>query len=179
MGRRPAFMCGLTLAGDLRQSDGMSNVAALLARYGEYHRDTRNIATHMLGIPLIVLAVEVLLSRPVVGGGVTPAMAAAALAALWYVRLDLALGMVMAALLALGAWAGVVLAGLPTAQWLGWGLGLFVVGWAIQFIGHYFEGRKPAFVDDLKSLMVGPLFVVAEVVFLLGLRRELAAQVRG
>ena len=35
------------------------------------------------------------------------------------------------------------------ASWLGTGLGLFLVGWVIQFIGHAFEGRKPAFVDDL------------------------------
>jgi uncharacterized membrane protein YGL010W len=52
-------------------------------------------------------------------------------------------------------------------------LGLFFVGWVIQFIGHYFEGKKPAFVDDLVGLLVGPLFVVAEVAFALGLRAEL------
>ena len=36
-----------------------------LARYAAYHRDRRNVATHLVGIPMIVLAVEVLLSRPV------------------------------------------------------------------------------------------------------------------
>jgi uncharacterized membrane protein YGL010W len=50
--------------------------------------------------------------------------------------------------------------------------------WIIQFIGHAFEGRKPAFLDDLKSLLVGPLFVVAELAFMLGLRRELEAAIR-
>jgi uncharacterized membrane protein YGL010W len=156
----------------------MTAVATTLARYGEYHRDPRNIATHMIGIPMIVLAVEVLLSRPLLWGGVTPAMLAAGVAALWYLRLDLALGAVMAVLLALGAWAGLAFADLPTAAWLGWGIGLFVVGWALQFVGHWFEGRKPAFVDDLKSLLVGPLFVVAEAAFALGFRRDLAAVVR-
>ena len=53
---------------------------------------------------------------------------------------------------------------------LGSGIGLFVVGWLIQFIGHYYEGKKPAFVDDIMGLIIGPLFVVAEVVFALGLR---------
>jgi uncharacterized membrane protein YGL010W len=48
-----------------------------------------------------------------------------------------------------------------------------VLGWLIQFVGHYYEGRKPAFVDDLMGLAVGPLFVVAELAFLLGLRSEL------
>jgi uncharacterized membrane protein YGL010W len=50
------------------------------------------------------------------------------------------------------------------------GVAMFVVGWAIQFVGHHYEGRKPAFVDDVTGLIVGPLFVVAELAFMLGLR---------
>ena len=37
---------------------------------------------------------------------------------------------------------------------------------------HGRRGRKPAFVDDVMGLVVGPLFVVAELAFLLGLRKE-------
>ena len=43
----------------------------------------------------------------------------------------------------------------------------------IQFVGHYWEGRKPAFVDDLVGLLVGPMFVVAEWLFALGWNRPL------
>lgn len=32
---------------------------------------------------------------------------------------------------------------------------LFVVGWIIQFIGHYFEGKKPEFLSDWRFLFVG------------------------
>ena len=39
-------------------------------------------------------------------------------------------------------------------------------------MGHYYEGKKPAFVDDIMGLIIGPLFVAAEVVFALGLRSE-------
>lgn len=35
----------------------------LMAQYAAYHRDRRNIATHFVGIPLIVFAVGVLLAR--------------------------------------------------------------------------------------------------------------------
>ena len=49
----------------------------------------------------------------------------------------------------------------------------FVVGWVIQFVGHYYEGRKPAFVDDLVGLLVGPMFVVAEWMFMLGWNKPL------
>lgn len=157
----------------------MRALAQSLSRYGEYHRDRRNVATHLIGIPMIVLAVVVLLSRPLftfAGFAATPAMIASTLAVIWYLRLDMRFGIVMALLLALLQLVGLELAALPTAQWLGWGIGLFVVGWIFQLIGHGFEGRKPAFFDDLKSLLVGPLFVVAEVAFMLGMCRVLRAQ---
>jgi uncharacterized membrane protein YGL010W len=32
---------------------------------------------------------------------------------------------------------------------------LFVVGWILQFIGHYFEGKPPEFFKDRRFLLVG------------------------
>ncbi|MHC5352335.1 Mpo1 family 2-hydroxy fatty acid dioxygenase [Metapseudomonas furukawaii] len=146
-----------------------------LGQYAEYHRDRRNIATHFVGIPMIVLAVAVLLSRPgfeAFGLWLSPAALVSLLSARFYFRLDGAYGLVMAMVLLLCLWVGAGLAVQSTALWLGAGLALFVVGWIIQFVGHHYEGRKPAFVDDLSGLIVGPLFVVAELGFLMGLRRE-------
>lgn len=154
----------------------MKNLVDHLSQYAAYHRDPRNIASHFIGIPLIVVAVTVLLSRPGVdclGLWISPALFVALASAWFYLRLDRALGAVMSVLLALCLWLGAVLAAQATAMWLGAGVGLFVVGWAIQFVGHYWEGRKPAFVDDVMGLIVGPLFVVAELAFLLGMRRGL------
>ncbi|GAA6118015.1 Mpo1-like protein [Acidovorax sp. FG27] len=146
-----------------------------LAQYAAYHRDPRNIQTHFVGVPMIMLAVVVLLSRPgwsVGGVPVSPAVLAALASCVFYARLDLryagAMALVLAAMLAAGHW----LAGQSTALWLGAGLGLFAVGWVIQFVGHFYEGRKPAFVDDLMGLLIGPLFVIAELGFALGLRRS-------
>jgi uncharacterized membrane protein YGL010W len=34
-------------------------------------------------------------------------------------------------------------------------LGLFVIGWVLQFIGHYFEGKPPEFFKDYRFLFVG------------------------
>ena len=153
----------------------MKNLVDHLGQYAEYHRDRRNIFSHFIGIPMIVLAVAILLSRPgwdITGYWVAPALFAAIAAGLFYLRLDLRFGLIMVVLLALCLWAGTALAQQSTPVWLGSGLGLFVVGWVIQFIGHYYEGRKPAFVDDLMGLIVGPLFVVAELAFLLSLRPE-------
>lgn len=158
----------------------MSAVVKHLSQYAAYHRDGRNIATHIFGIPLIVLAVEVLLSRPQWTVGpltLSPAMIAATAAAIFYINLDVALGLAMAGLLGLGAWIGLSIAGMTTDIWLGAGAGGFFLGWVIQFIGHKFEGRKPAFLDDLASLMIGPLFVMAEIVFSIGLRNDLRKQI--
>ncbi|MEW5971468.1 MAG: Mpo1-like protein, partial [Pseudomonadota bacterium] len=53
----------------------------------------------------------------------------------------------------------------------------FVVGWVFQFVGHYFEKKKPAFVDDVIGLAIGPLFVLAEFIFILGFRKPLHARI--
>jgi len=42
--------------------------------------------------------------------------------------------------------------GLPLAAFL------FTTGWGFQFAGHYFEGKKPSFVEDRRALIVGLLW---------------------
>ncbi|EWC43160.1 DUF962 domain-containing protein [Pseudomonas stutzeri] len=154
----------------------MKTLTDHLAQYAAYHRDPRNLLTHFVGIPLIVMAVAVLLSRPGLswaGLWISPAAMLSFAAAVFYLRLDLRYGLLMSTVLLLCLWLGAGLAAAATALWLGVGLGLFVLGWIIQFVGHYFEGRKPAFVDDLSGLIIGPLFVAAEIGFMLGLRESL------
>lgn len=36
-----------------------------------------------------------------------------------------------------------------------WGVGLFVLGWVFQFVGHYLEGKPPEFFKDWRFLFVG------------------------
>jgi uncharacterized membrane protein YGL010W len=158
----------------------MKTLTQQLIQYARYHRDRRNIATHLVGVPMIVLAVTTLLSRPVWALGpyvLNPAMLVALVVCLYYLRLDRVLGLLMAVLLSGAVVLGQQFAAASTAVWLGWGLGLFVVGWIIQFIGHAWEGRKPAFVDDLIGLLIGPLFVLAELGFWLGLGKALQARI--
>lgn len=38
-------------------------------------------------------------------------------------------------------------------------LGLFVVLWVFQFIGHKIEGKKPSFLEDIAFLLIGPVWV--------------------
>lgn len=158
----------------------MKTLEQQLTLYAAYHQDRRNILTHFIGIPMIVLAVATLLSRPGMQSGglwLSPALLVGVLAAVYYLLLDLRYGVVMALKLTIFLWFAALLAQLSTADWLGWGLVLFVLGWIIQFIGHHYEGRKPAFLDDIMGLAIGPLFVVAELGFMFGLRKPLADEI--
>jgi uncharacterized membrane protein YGL010W len=155
----------------------MRPIEQLLTQYAAYHRDRRNIATHFFGIPLIVFAIVLALavvSFPVAGVGVTPAAVACIAALAYYVRLDAAFGAAMAVVFfAMCALASELTARLADGQALALAAALFAVGWALQFWGHRFEGMKPAFLDDAKQLLVGPLFVCAEAFFFFGARAQL------
>jgi uncharacterized membrane protein YGL010W len=149
----------------------------LLAHYAQYHRDRRNIATHFVGVPMIVFGVGVLLAGTgfsVAGLWLTPAWIVYALATLWFLtRGEFLLGLATTAAVGLLiALAHPVAAG-SFSRWLAWGVGFFAVGWVIQFVGHYYEGRKPAFVDDLVGLLVSPMFMVLEMLAPLGLFKAL------
>jgi len=156
----------------------MRTIQEHLSSYASYHRDRRNIATHYVGIPMIVLGIFAFLGRPALAlSGVTPALAVLVLGIAFYLRLDLRFGLAMLAVnlpaFLIGGWV----AAQSTSHWLAGASGLFVAGWVIQFIGHAFEGKKPAFVDDLVGLLIGPLFLVAETAFAVGLRPELGAAI--
>src|SRR5262249_8345049 len=135
-----------------------------LASYAEYHRDKRNIATHFVGIPMILVGTQAALAKIGIGP-INVAAGATALATRYYQKLDPTYGKAMGVFLGATCAAGTALAALPLPAWAGATTGLLVGGWAFQFLGHYFEGRKPAFLDDIKGLLDGPLFLIAETAF--------------
>ena len=54
------------------------------------------------------------------------------------------------------------------AAWLAHGIwlipaALFVTGWALQFVGHAVEGKRPEFFHDWRFLLVGLRWWVAKV----------------
>src|SRR5690242_7043464 len=104
----------------------MRNATDLMVQYAAYHRDRRNIATHFIGIPLIVFAIGVLLARPsfAVGGlAVTPAWVLWALATLWYLtRGNFVLGAAVSAANGVLILLAQPLGASSTAVWLTWGL---------------------------------------------------------
>ncbi len=159
----------------------MQTLSEQMGFYAAYHQDARNKATHFLGVPMIVFGLFVALgwARVAVGGvELTAAMLLAAVVLGWYFLLDVPLALAMLAVNA----ALLYLADLVSRQPIGAGLVWFAVffagGWVIQLIGHAWEGRKPALVDNLFQIFVAPIFLAAEVFFALGYKPALHAAVQ-
>jgi uncharacterized membrane protein YGL010W len=137
-----------------------------LASYAAVHRDARNKATHFVGIPIIVFSLLLILTLSAV---------VAALAVLGWIVLDLGVGLVMAVLMLMAWYAAEALMGVlgVTSTWVAFFV-LFVGGWALQFLGHHYEGKRPALIENIFQAFIGPMFLVAETMVVMGLRRDLA-----
>lgn len=150
-----------------------------LASYAAVHRDPRNKATHFVGIPVIVFSILLVLClwRPQLGGhDVSGALVVSVLAVLGWITLDLGIGLVMAGLMLVGWYAAEALASaLGAGSTWGAFLVLFVGGWILQFLGHHYEGKRPALLDNIFQAFIGPMFLVAEIMVALGQRRDLAS----
>jgi uncharacterized membrane protein YGL010W len=148
-----------------------------LAAYAQYHRDPHNCLTHFVGIPMLFLAVILPLEavRIHLGHHTMPLAILLTLPAIvGWLLLDLGVGAALLLLLCPLFIAAALIDRHGEAAMWGTTAVLFFVGWAFQLIGHaVFEGRKPAFMDDLSHTLIGPMFVVAKVLVRLGLRRDL------
>jgi uncharacterized membrane protein YGL010W len=159
----------------------MQTLEQQMGFYAAYHQDARNKATHFIGVPMIVFGLFIALgwARLELGGvTLTAAMLLAAVVLTWYFVLDVPLALAMLVVNA----ALLYLADRVSVQPLGTGALWFVVffggGWVIQLIGHVFEGRKPALVDNFFQIFVAPIFLAAEVFFALGYKPGLHAAVQ-
>jgi uncharacterized membrane protein YGL010W len=55
-------------------------------------------------------------------------------------------------------------------------VGLFVLGWALQIVGHQlFEGKRPTLLDNPVQMLISPMYIFAKLFVALGLRPDLAA----
>ena len=132
------------------------------ADYGAFHATPGNRACHSLGIPMIFFAVLALLAHvPLLDiGGLTVTLAEIIIVAvtLYYLRLDAALGAVMLVVSVVLAAAGRFVPAAVSAA-------LFVLGWVLQFVGHYvYEKKSPAFFRNVTHLLMGPLWILAKAI---------------
>ncbi len=121
---------------------------ALSDDYGRYHVTNGNRLCHSAGIPLIMLAVVKWTQV-----GIFPwAALVLPLYFVWNARLAVAMTGVLVAMAALAFQMS------PLGACVA-----FVAGWTLQLLGHaVFEGRSPAFTENLAHLFVGPMWVLRE-----------------
>ena len=149
--------------------------------YAAYHQDPRNKATHFVGVPMIIFGLFIALGwARIEAGGVTltAAMLLAAVVLVWYFLLDVPLALAMLVGNGVLLYLAHLVSVQPIATGALWFLVFFGGGWVIQLIGHVYEGRKPALVDNFFQIFVAPIFLAAEVFFALGYKPGLHAAVQ-
>lgn len=140
---------------------------ALFADYADAHRTAGNRSCHAVGIPLIVVAIVAALAEAKVGAGWSAAEPVIGLASLAAIAIDAPLGAIFAAfLLACDFGARALEPALGRAA-IAWGAAaLFAVGWVFQLVGHArYEKNRPAFLRNLRHLLVGPLWIARKAFF--------------
>ena len=139
-------------------------VDTLLQHYGLSHTHPVNEVIHFVAIPAIMLSLNGLLFA------VHPALVFLLIAGslVYYARLSwpFTLCMLLLSSLVLALVDAMNAAGVLVQA----SVGIFVVAWIFQFIGHHLEGKKPSFFEDLQYLLVGPLFVLSKAFERLGVR---------
>ena len=159
----------------------MKTLEDQMSFYAAYHQDARNKATHFVGVPLIAFSLLIpfgWLRMDVGGFSVSAALLVTSILLLYYLVLDIPLGLAMCAVFALMLWGAEPLSLATFGVSLIWFLLLFVGGWALQLWGHVYEGRKPALADNLFQVFVAPIFLAAEVFFALGYKPKLHEEVQ-
>ena len=161
----------------------MQNATDLLIQYARDHRDRRNIASHFVGVPLVVFGVGALLARARFGLA-GHELSIAWLGVAWLTLVYLARSGPLALTLGSASAVAVVvalahpIAQASTGRWLAWSLTLLALGMLVQWIGHVYEGKREAFVDDLVAPSAGPLFLTAQALFMLGWNRPLQEELQ-
>ena len=154
----------------------------LLDQYGESHQNPVNKMIHWICVPLILFSLLGLVwSVPFphlnflgrYNGFLNWASFLIAFSGYYYYRLSPVLSYMMILIVfalsllvvQLEKWA---LAGGP-ALWLVCAV-IFAVAWIGQFIGHRIEGKKPSFLQDVKFLLIGPIWLLHFICVKTGIR---------
>lgn len=160
----------------------MRKIEAHLSRYKSVHLNKKNVISHFIGVPLILWAIALVFStltftveiaEKIQTHSVLPFLALALF--IYYLLLNSRLAFLAIILLSPIFYHASLYNDHIYVYWLA--VIVFIIGWLCQFLGHYFEQAKPAFFDDIKQLLIGPLFLIAELYFACGFEKELANKI--
>jgi uncharacterized membrane protein YGL010W len=140
-----------------------------LTTYAKTHTHPVNTFIHYICVPVIFIVTIGLLNAIAIVEfegfpPVTLAWLVGCAATIFYARLTLIAACVFVLCLVGLIAAGNTLFELYGASYVLALVSTFVLAWIGQFIGHKYEGAKPAFFDDVMFLLIGPLWVVIKLV---------------
>jgi uncharacterized membrane protein YGL010W len=155
----------------------MRTVDQWLNEYGDSHRNPTNKWLHWVCVPVILWCVLGLLWITPFPSAIREALPLANWATVvviaglvYYLILSLPLALGILPVLLLMLWSLDVLSHTSSVPlWIIF-TGLFVLAWIGQFIGHAIEGKRPSFFQDMQFLMIGPLWLAADLYRRLGMR---------
>jgi len=154
----------------------MQTLQQLLDEYGDSHVNRTNKLIHWVCVPPIVWSVVALLwSIPFPAAlqsdsiPINWATIALLLTQIYYFRLSVRLGTGILLFNLFLLWLTTIIE--AASPWPLWqvAVGVFVVAWIGQFIGHIFEGKRPSFFKDVQFLLIGPAWLMSFVYKTLGL----------
>jgi uncharacterized membrane protein YGL010W len=140
-----------------------------LDEYRKTHSNPTNALVHTICMPIILFAsIGMLWTVPLglwfgltapAAPWVNGATVVALLTLIFYATLSARAALYMTAIFAASAAIVIAMenASLPVL-WIC--AGLWIAAWLGQFYGHHVEGAKPAFLDDVVFLLIGPLFIL-------------------
>lgn len=137
-----------------------------IAEYSESHRNPTNKLLHWICVPAIMWTVIAFLwSIPVpeivqFHPWINWASIFMALAMLFYISFGMKILLAMLLMTIGMLWFTEWLASVSSLPIWQIALGVFIIAWIGQFIGHHIEGKKPSFFQDLQFLLVGPAWEV-------------------
>ena len=144
----------------------MRTIQEWLDAYGVSHQNQTNKLIHWICVPTIMFSLMGLLYciPPVFAERtlfVNWAMVAVIFTLLFYLRLsfNIFLGFIIIGYLMVSINHNLAQA-MGVGGLFAFSIGLFVVAWIGQFIGHKIEGEKPSFFEDLQFLLIGPAWLL-------------------
>ena len=140
----------------------MAVLTRLLESYAKNHQNPINEVIHIIAIPLIMFSIlgvtavfDIFLEYILVG-----------IVFFYYLKLSKTAALLM--LVWLLIYLGLV--ALLKSYIIEISTSLFFLGWILQFLGHFIEGKRPSFFEDLRYFLIGPLFVVQKVISKFGVK---------
>ena len=157
----------------------MKNIHDWLDAYGKSHQNQTNKKIHWICVPLIMLSLLGLLSLikiPLFRNGesfvdLNLSHILIVVTLMFYLRLSISISFGML-FVSVGSLYVINMNNFVynNKELLIIYIGIFILSWIGQFIGHRIEGKKPSFFEDIQFLLIGPAWLLSFIYKKIGIK---------